>query len=99
MLVTIDLAIRWTAQPFLQSQLVNLVRVSAMDKLVLVAARNIQIGKSHISSMSSKPIDIRWIRNGSKPHWKIMYSIELQTIKLKTIKLILLGANETSSLY
>ncbi len=32
------------------------------------------------SSMASKPITIRWIRTGSKTDWKIMYSIELQTI-------------------
>ena len=30
--------------------------------------------------MASKPITIRWIRTGSKPDWKIMYSIELHTI-------------------
>ncbi len=33
-----------------------------------------------ISIVASKPISIRWIRNGSRPDWKIMYSIELQTI-------------------
>ena len=30
--------------------------------------------------MASKPINIRWIRNGSLPYWIIMYSIILQTI-------------------
>ncbi len=30
--------------------------------------------------MASKPITIRWIRTGSQPDWKVMYSIELQTI-------------------
>ena len=29
----------------------------------------------YISNMDSKPINIRWIRTGSKPHWKIMYRI------------------------
>ncbi len=29
---------------------------------------------------ASKPITIRWIRNGSRQDWKIIYSIELQTI-------------------
>ncbi len=33
-----------------------------------------------ISSMASKPINNRWFRTGSQPDWKIMYSIELQTI-------------------
>ena len=28
-----------------------------------------------LSSMSSKPIDIRWIRTGSQSFWKIMYRI------------------------
>ena len=30
--------------------------------------------------MAWKPINIRWIRTGSQPHSKIMYSIVLQTI-------------------
>ncbi len=44
---------------------------------------------NHISSMASKPITIRWIRTGSQPDWKIMYSIELHqtNIKIKIIKL------------
>ena len=33
-----------------------------------------------LSSMASKPINIRWIRTDSQPYWKIMYSIVLQTI-------------------
>ncbi len=32
------------------------------------------------SSMASKPITIRWIRTGSQPYWKIMYSIVLQIV-------------------
>ena len=35
---------------------------------------------NNLSSMASKPITIRWIKIGSQPDWKIMYSIELQTI-------------------
>ena len=31
-------------------------------------------------SMASKPINIRWIRTGSRPYWKIICSIVLQTI-------------------
>ena len=30
--------------------------------------------------MASKPITIRWIGTGSQPDWKILYSIELQTV-------------------
>ena len=33
--------------------------------------------------MASKPITIRWIRPDSQPDWKIMYSIDLQTIFYK----------------
>ncbi len=33
-----------------------------------------------ISSMASKPINIPWIRNGSQPYWKIMYSIVLYPV-------------------
>ncbi len=36
--------------------------------------------ENKISSMASKPITIRWIRTGSQPDRKVMYSIELQTI-------------------
>ncbi len=32
------------------------------------------------SSMASEPIFIHWINTGSQPDWKIVYSIELQTI-------------------
>ena len=32
------------------------------------------------SSSASQPIHIHWIRNGSQPYWKIMYSFLLQTI-------------------
>ena len=45
-----------------------------------------------IFCMASKPINIRWIRNGSLPYWIIMYSNVLQKfstyIKIKIIKLI-----------
>ena len=33
------------------------------------------------SIMAPKPITIRWIRSGSQIEWKIMYSIELQSVK------------------
>ena len=33
-----------------------------------------------VSSMASKPINIRWIITGSQLYGKIMYSIVLQTI-------------------
>ena len=45
--------------------------------------------------MASKQINIRWIKTGSQPYSKIMYSIVLQTIftniKMKIIKLVLLA--------
>ncbi len=37
-------------------------------------------GMLSFNSMASKPIIIRWIRTGSQPDWKFMYSIELQTV-------------------
>ena len=33
-----------------------------------------------VSSMASKPINIRWVLTGFQPNWKIMHSIVLQTI-------------------
>ena len=36
------------------------------------------LGKT-VSSISSNPIDIRWIGTGSLPYWEIMYSIVLKT--------------------
>ena len=37
-------------------------------------------GNNVFFRMASKPIKIRWIRTGSHPYLKIMYSIVLQTI-------------------
>ena len=34
----------------------------------------------YISSMASKPINIRWITTGSQPYYKTMYSIVLEII-------------------
>ena len=34
----------------------------------------------YFSCMATKPINIRWIRTGSQPYWKTMYSLVLQTI-------------------
>ena len=48
----------------------------------LASADENKPGKEY-SSMASKPSNIRWIRTGSQPYWKIINSIVLQTISYK----------------
>ena len=57
-----------------------------------------------VSGMASKLIYIRWVRTGSQPYLKIMYSIVLQTIytiikKIIELKPVLLALTVLSVVF